>query len=407
MHITTRFIALLLISLLALTAPIHAQSWRYSETLSGNRVHAVTFQETASIYYNPLNQTWYINLGLDGVTRIGVPKLQFTNSDGSGRTYSLKKELIKFDPRLGQEFSTVNFPVGQDILELVQSASKLTFINDKSRYAIPLTGSRAALSRAIGFVNFDIAAEDDRQHTAAQAKSDAAQALQRCDASTAHAWDANRTAAPTAWKDIPNDRAVQACATARELNGNIPRIVYQLGRAYDKTENPAALKLMRLAAWELEYPAAFYHLGTLHQDGLYTAKDAQKARRAFLEGASYEHYPSMYALGKMDYKSAKTDGEQKAALDLLFKSANKLYPYALDYVGTILFNGEIVGGSASSAVTYLQEASKRDQSNSSYLLHTMYRDGNGVDADSAKAQAYLKTAAKQGHAQAKKDLASQ
>ncbi|MCO4825941.1 MAG: hypothetical protein KC451_13925 [Amylibacter sp.] len=98
MHITTRFIALLLISLLALTAPIHAQSWRYSETLSGNRVHAVTFQETASIYYNPLNQTWYINLGLDGVTRIGVPKLQFTNSDGSGRTYSLKKELIKFDP---------------------------------------------------------------------------------------------------------------------------------------------------------------------------------------------------------------------------------------------------------------------------------------------------------------------
>ncbi len=311
MHIITRFIALLLISLLAFAAPIHAQSWRYSKTLSANRVDAVTFQETAAIYYNPLTQKWHINLGLDGVTRLGVPKLKFTNSDRSSRTYSLKKDLIKFDPLTGHDFGTVNFTFGQDILELLQSASTLTLINDNKNYTISLTGSCTALSTAMAYVTRDIAEEDDRRHTVAQAKSDAKQALNRCDRLSAHEWDKNRETPGVSWNNLNSQAAISACTTTRKHYGDEGRIIYQLACAYDKAENPAAFKLMRLTAWELEYPTAFYHLGTLHQDGLYTAKNLHKARRAFIEGASYEHYPSMFSLGKMDYKSAKTDANKR------------------------------------------------------------------------------------------------
>lgn len=406
MHITIRFIAPLLISLLAFATPISAQSWQYNDVLSENRVHAISYQNFATIYYNPTNQTWFLSIGLHGVTRLGTPALKFTYSDGSGPTYSLNRDMVEFDPLVGQDFARVNFSISQEGLDLFQSANTISFINDKANYTIPLTGSRAAVVQALGYIENDKAVEADRKR-AAQAKDDARQSLNKCDSLTAHEWDKNRETPGVTWAELDSKAAISACTAARKHYGDQGRIIYQLGRAYDKAENPVALKLMRLAAWELEYPAAFYHLGTLHQDGLYTPKNLQKARRAFLEGWSYENVPSSFALGKMDYKAAKTDGEQKAALDKLFKSANKLYPFALDYVGTILFNGEIAGGSPSSAVTYLREASKRDQANSSYLLYTMYRDGNGVDADRSEAQSYLVTAARQGHTQAKKDLDNQ
>lgn len=149
---------------------------------------------------------------------------------------------------------------------------------------------------------------------------------------------------------------------ARELNGDIPRIVYQLARAFDKLENPIALELMDHAAWDLEYPAAFYHLGTFHEDGLYTPPNLQKARRAFLEGWTYENIPATYALGRINFENAQTDGEQKAAMDLLFKTANIRSPYALEYVGNMLYNGEVAGGNPTNALTYLKAASEKKPS---------------------------------------------
>ncbi|MFT5787084.1 MAG: TPR repeat protein [Ascidiaceihabitans sp.] len=72
-------------------------------------------------------------------------------------------------------------------------------------------------------------------------------------------------------------------------------------------------------------------------------------------------------------------------MDLLFKAANTRYPYALEYVGNMLYNGEVAGGNPTSALTYLKAASEEKQANSSYLLYKTYRDGDGIQADGIEA----------------------
>jgi hypothetical protein len=84
----------------------------------------------------------------------------------------IDQEQIKLIHREGKDFNNVNIPIGQDSLDLLQSASSFTFILGERRFTIPLNGSRSALTQAIERVNFDIVTQDDRQHDLEQTKSD-------------------------------------------------------------------------------------------------------------------------------------------------------------------------------------------------------------------------------------------
>jgi TPR repeat protein len=391
--------------------PASAQSWQYSDTLSENGMHVVTYSDFSSIYYNPLDLSWYVNIGLIDVHSIDEPLLKFTYSDGSGPTYSLKKDLIKLTPLEGKNVSIVKFPVQQEGIDLIQAASSFTFITSKREFTVPLTGSRAALSYAADRVRHDQAIKDDEQHAIAQAESDAQQAdaradaaLAECDRLTAHKWDHNRESSGVEWAALNGQAGVLACSEARDLKGEHGRILFQLGRAYDKVENPTTLKLMQYAAWELSYPAAFYHLGTLHEDGLYTPKNKTKAKRNYEEGAALNHVPSRYALGRVLFDEATTEQEKRSAEQLIFKAATEGYPFAHEKMGILAFKGDSQIISKSFAHKYLAIASDAKMANATFYLSKAYRDGIGVDQDDEIAYVLLRRAADQGSAGAKEEL---
>ena len=400
-------LAFLCVILMFLGTTATAQSWRYDKSLSQNGAHVAIFKDYASLSYRPSANAWFLNFGIKNAPEKRKSAIKFTYSDGSGPTYSLKQDLVEFEYYPNKGFSTVSFSVGQEGIDLMQAASKVTLIFDGKNYSAPLTGSRHAINLAMAAVQHDLAVADDEQHTIDQAKSDAAQALNRCDQLAAHEWDQNRVSVGVEWADLKGQYAVDSCTQAREYYGDQGRIIYQLGRAYDKLNDPTAIRLMRLAAWELEYPAAFYHLGTLHEDGLYTEKDSYNAANLYQRGADLGHIPATYALGRTRFSDAQTDDEEDAAVRLLFKAANANYSFATEYLGLRILDGQIPGKQARDAAPYLKAASKKGRAEASYRLAKMYQNGIGIPQNGIEANYYFLQAMNQGHKQAKIDWENQ
>lgn len=410
MHGLSRFFTLFFIGLCVSCTAVSAQSWRYAEERNRNGDYVVIFQETASIVYISNDDRWALNLSLLDISSVRDAKLRFIFGDGSRQTFSVSNDHVTVTPNENSNATLVALPLTNDILELLQAASVLNFVFDNRNFEFPLTGTRAAVIEAADAALYDSAQEDDRQHQIAQQASDEAQAatremaVQDCDRLTAHSWDQDAQSAGVAWDELDGPSAVSACEHAINLNGNIPRIVYQLGRAYDKTGRDIAFDLIEFAAWDLEYPAAFYHLGTLHEDGLFTDKNQDLAERSYLEGASYGHIPSIYSLGKIRFETAQSDQERDDALGLLFDASAAQYPHAFEHLGFMILDGRVPSLETSLAVTYLKGASDMGLPDASYRLSTMYRDGEGVEVDAPTAFQYLVRASRQGHAQATNDL---
>ena len=407
MPILLRVITIIYVSLVAAATTASAQSWQYNQK-NGNYV--ADFNSHTRVYYVTQERSWFFGITLNGEHKKETATLKFAADDVSQTTYSINEDLLEIIPRPEDKTTIVYFPIGEENLEIFKSASFVTFQYGGKVYRTPLTGSRKAITRAMEGVLYDQAVEDDRQHSVAQAESgsqqaeDAFIALAECDRLTAHKWDQFSEAAGVNWSRLDGHAGVLACSTARQLNGDQGRILFQLGRAYDKLENPTTLKLMQYAAWELSYPAAFYHLGTLHEDGLYTPKNIGKAKRNFEEGAALDHIPSRYALGRVLFGAAKNREEKRAAEDLIFLAATASYPFALEKIGILAFRGESELVSRFNAQDYLAPASDLGMADATYFLSKVYRDGFSIEKDDELADILLRRAAEQGSDQAKRVL---
>lgn len=407
MAILLRVITIIVVSLGAAVTPAAAQSWQYG-TRDGS--HLASYEGHTRIYYVKEQGSWFFGTTLNGEYEKETAFLKFTKAGGAKVTYAINEDLLEAIPFPEHKSTIVYFPIAQENLEIFQSAGSVVFQFGEKEYLTPLRGSRKAISRAMEGVLLDAAVEDDRQHTIAQADSDlqqaeaASMALAECDALAAHKWDKYSEAAGVDWSALDGQRAVRACRTARELNGDQGRILFQLGRAYDKLDDPATLKLMQYAAWELSYGAAFYHLGTLHEDGLYTPQDIRKAKRSYEEGAALGHVPSRFALGRVLFDEAETRAEKGAAEDLIYLAATADYPYALEKLGILAFRGESKHVSRAKAQEYLAPASDLGMAEATYYLSKLYRDGVGGEKDAELADMLLRRAAAQGSDQAKDAL---
>lgn len=157
--------------------PANAESWRY-QNIKGFHFAVYTEAEivTASVSYSPAQRQWFFQLGLRLAEKIHNPTLKFISADGSSRTYSLKPELIDLSPKPEKGLNVARIPIGSKTLELLQSGTSVAYKLGRDEYTIALTGSRAAISRAMELVEHETAMADDEAHAIAQAASDDAQA---------------------------------------------------------------------------------------------------------------------------------------------------------------------------------------------------------------------------------------
>lgn len=183
-----------------------------------------------------------------------------------------------------------------------------------------------------------------------------------------------------------------------------PRIVYQLGRVFDRAGDERALDMMQQAGLKMGYAAALFHLALLYGDGQYIAKDLEQAEHAFRAAQSMGNIPAAYEIGKILFERATSRSEQLDVERILRKSVGAHYPDALVYYGTALLDQKTSSLNADWGQMYLEAASDLGRADASYRLATGYCGDKWSKGDIQAYKRYLRMAAEQGNKQAEQEL---
>lgn len=397
--------------LLALSAPAVAQNWQYMA-----RSQSAMLEDKSVVFYVARRDQWKMSFVIPKSAIIDDPTITFVQADGSWKTYSVDIDTILTKYHADFGYSISQFPISVGTLELLMGSTQVIYSVSQVEYPVSLKGSRAAISKLIEKVLLDQAAADDEQHSIAQAESDAQQAraraikaIEECDRLVGYAWDPQFHGVGVLWADIDGPAAVAACEDALghdTLDDDVKkRLTFQLGRAYDKVNDKRTLNTVKQAALKMGYAAALYHLALLYEEGNYTSKNLEQAKQALLIAHDQGSIPATYRLGKTLFEEATSSSQRLEAEALLKKCVDAEFPQALEYLANLILDGRTTSFSQSEGSRYLTAAAKAGQPNASYRLAKKYRDEGGSQANWLRYQSWLKIAARQGSAEAKKELA--
>jgi len=96
------------------------------------------------------------------------------------------------------------------------------------------------------------------------------------------------------------------------------------------------------------------------------------------------------------------NGRYSECISLL--KANKNYPWCLNYLGNIYYNGKVVAQDYSTAVEYYTKAANKGYALSQFYLGHCYELGTGVEKDIDLAMVWYKKASERGNARAQNYL---
>ena len=393
--------------LAVLVAPMQttAQTWEYISPEDNNLdrgFHGATINNNSTsiiVIYLPNKDFWAANFSIPLQSSLGEIKSRIGMPDGKEAAFTLTSKDF-FTRNTASNLTRISFNIPNGFIETIQASNYWILEAAGTQYKFPLVGSRVAFDQAMRAISNDVLKDaelDDANHAAAQAISD-------CDQQAGHLWDNQSSASGRAWADIDGQTAVSSCESAMSDPNPSSRMMFQLARSYDKVGDARSFDLMKVAAWEKDYAAAFNHLGIFYRDGEYTAVNLDRADRAFQRGFDLGNIPSCHNLAIMRGDAANTASERTASHMLLRECADMGYPLSMLEYGKMVMDGEVDGAAQSQAQPYLELASDAGKSEASYAIATMFRDGIGISASPQSYLHYLRIAAKQGNEAAKSEL---
>ena len=378
-----------------------AQTWKEYLTVEGwHGVRVVHNKTYINMIYRSDTDKWVVVFSIPVEGSLDTIKSRIGKSNGTEVQLTLSPDKYDAQYVASIKLTQIGFVISNSDIEKIQASNYWILEAAGKQYRFPLTGTRAALDQAIWAISNDALKDaelEDANHAAAQAISD-------CDQQAGHPWDSQSSASGRAWADIDGQIAVSSCESAMSDPNPSARMIFQLARSYDKVGDARTFELMKEAAWEEDYAAAFNHLGIFYRDGEYTSKNPDRAARAFKRGYELGNVPSCHSLAIMRRDAANTASERAASHSLLKSCADKNYPLSMLEYGKMVMDGEVDNASQSQAQPYLELASDAGKSEASYALATMFRDGIGITASPQSYLHYLRIAAKQGHKTAKSEL---
>lgn len=104
-----------------------------------------------------------------------------------------------------------------------------------------------------------------------------------CDTLSAHPSDHLSNVAGVSWGDLNFEKASVPCSALLKARKFTGKLLYQSARMMDKVGNPDAVKFLKAAIDEFQYPMAYYHLGTLYEEGLYVDESYYDAMKYYKE----------------------------------------------------------------------------------------------------------------------------
>jgi TPR repeat protein len=219
-----------------------------------------------------------------------------------------------------------------------------------------------------------------------------------CDTYAANPLDPERNSDGIAFDKIKPDLAVPVCESAVQMNPNNTRLIYQLGRAYQKKGNlSSALAQYRRAA-DQGYAAAQASLAFLYENGQGVPKDDVQAVTWDRKAAEQGHAGAQQALGSW-YENGRggVPKDDVQAVAWYRKAADQGNDIAQFRLGLMYYNGQGVPKDDAQAVAWFRKASDKGDALAQGMLGAMYESGQGVETDLTQAAAFYRKAAEQGN----------
>ena len=164
------------------------------------------------------------------------------------------------------------------------------------------------------------------------------------------------------------DEAVSTCLKAIDQNGNEPRLLYQLSRAYyAQGQNENSLRALNMAV-NKKYPMAYANLGDYYRTGEGVAQDYAKAM-SLGQAAIEMKAPTGYFTVGMLYRDGKgVNGDPIKALEYFEKGAALGDAYSMEAAGRMIYNGQGAPRNLEKAMKYIERAAKQDHIDALVLL---------------------------------------
>jgi tetratricopeptide (TPR) repeat protein len=178
----------------------------------------------------------------------------------------------------------------------------------------------------------------------------------QCDTLAASPLDLRRKAAGVPFEQLNPTVAIPACENAVREYPNSPRLIYQLGRAYQRVNNFSAALIQYHRAAEQGYASAQNNLGAMYQLGQGVPKDFSNAIAWVRKAAANGDPTAQFSLGVVYESGNGVQKDRALAIDWYRKAAEQGHPAARAKLGSL-----IAAADAAKKEGGKQEAARRSE----------------------------------------------
>ncbi len=220
-----------------------------------------------------------------------------------------------------------------------------------------------------------------------------------CDTYAANPADVLRKSAGVTFDKLKPTLAIPACESATKQYPNSVRLIYQLGRAYDKSNIVGAAIVQYRRAAQRGYTLAQNALGYIYDTGERGfPKNEKLADDWYRKAAEGGLAQAQVTLGSMYADGRGVAKDVKQAAVWYRKSAEQGYPLAQTLLGGMYFSGEGVPRDIEQAYFWFRKAAEQGEPSAQAIVGLRYANGDGVIKDEVQAIEWSRKAAVQGNA---------
>lgn len=179
--------------------------------------------------------------------------------------------------------------------------------------------------------------------------------------------------------DVPT--AISTCMKAIESNPDNPRLMLNLGRAYNKQKNYKDSYYWTQKSATAEYPYAFHVMGLHYLYGEGVVKDVLEELKWYEKAANQGIAVAQYKMGQHYSKGLGVKKDQSQATIWYSKAANHGYKPAIIEVATRMLHGTPSTEDKIAGISLIYKAARSGNAEAMFKMAEMFSTGYGVNLD--------------------------
>jgi TPR repeat protein len=224
---------------------------------------------------------------------------------------------------------------------------------------------------------------------------------QQCDRHAARSIGLAMTAHGVSFEELDPKKVIAVCESAVQRDPKNGRLLFQLGRGYEKAGKFADALDRYSQAAAASYAPAYASIGNMYSLGRGVEKDERRAFEWFRNAAGAGDPAGQFTLGQIYENGRGVVQDYKEALKWYQKAADQGLAEGQDSVGYFYSAGLGVTRDDTEAVTWMRKAAEQGMASAENNLAVMYESGRGVTKDSEQALMWYRRAASHGFEKAK------